>query len=74
MSSRYPPRYYDDATLKVLEQVFQDVWKTMHINGAPPETEHLLRDKVTQTLLHLVDQGIRDPAELRVETVNILRR
>jgi hypothetical protein len=31
MASKYPPRFYDDATLSILEHAFREVWRTVHM-------------------------------------------
>ena len=41
----------------------------MPIDGASPEKQHVLRDKVTQILLRLADQGISDKDALLAKTL-----
>jgi hypothetical protein len=71
MGSKYPSRFYDDATLRLLEEAFREVWTT--VRGVGDENDEMLGQKIAQILMHLVDQGIVNPNELRVRTLRNLQ-
>ena len=78
MGSKYPPRFYDDATLKVLEEAFRDVWKTVHMLDDLLEVDRVdddtLRRKITQNLLHFVDLGVTEPDDLSARTMRAISK
>jgi hypothetical protein len=71
MGGKYPSRFYDDATLRLLEEAFREVWTTVRDVGG--ENDEMLGQKIAQILMHLVDQGIANPDELRVRTLRNLQ-
>jgi hypothetical protein len=76
MASRYPPGYYDEAKLSVLEQAFRDVWITLSMNDAirAGKKDDDLRAVIVRRLMDLVAEGVTDPQELRRRTLMALPR
>jgi hypothetical protein len=71
MASQFPPGFYDEAKLSVLEQAFGDVWRTLAMNDAiqAGKRDDDLRAAVVRRLMDLVGEGITDPQELRRRTL-----
>ena len=71
MASRYPPGFYDEAKLLVLEQAFRDVWRTLSMNDAirAGKKDDDLRAAIVRRLMDLVAEGIIEPQELRKRTL-----
>jgi hypothetical protein len=71
MASRNPPRYYDDAMLRALEQASRDVWQVLKAHDLYPEWDEDpdLKTLLAEKLMALADAGIRDPQELRNRTL-----
>jgi hypothetical protein len=71
MASQYPPDFYDEAKLSVLEQAFRDVWRTLSMNDAirAGKKDDDLRMAIVRRLMDLVAEGITDPQELRKRTL-----
>jgi hypothetical protein len=67
MGSQYPPSFYDDETLAVLEQALRDVWRVLKAREPYPNWENNpdLTRHLAFKLMSLADAGVRDPEELR---------
>ena len=78
MGSKYPPRFYDDAKLTVLEQAFGEVWKTVHLMDDLLESDRVdddkLRQEITEHLLHFFDLGVREPGDLSARTMEVISK
>ena len=73
MASQFPPSFYDEEKLSVLEQAFRDVWRTLSMNDAigirTATNDYELRAAIVRRLMDLVAEGITDPRELRRRTL-----
>jgi len=66
MASRYPPGFYDEDALKVIEVAFHDIWDRLATSNPRQDTDvDGLRVAVIDQLLGLVGQGITDPLDMR---------
>ena len=71
MGSQYPPGFYDDNTLRVIEGAFREVWHSLAASNPNQDTDRQgLKVAVIDRLLGLVEQGITDPEDLRALTLS----
>ncbi len=69
MGSKYPPGFYSEKTLLTVEEVFREVWNTLEENDPQVANNSGLRIAVIDRLLTLLEEGVRDPDELRTLTL-----
>jgi hypothetical protein len=70
MASKDPPAFYSEKTLTAVEDVFREVWDTLTANEPHAANNAGLRVAVIHRLLEFIDEGVRDPDELRTLTLS----
>jgi hypothetical protein len=70
MGSNYPPAIYSEKTLRAVEDAFREVWQTLEANNPHVANNAGLRIAVIDRLLTLLEEGVRDPDELRTLTLS----
>lgn len=70
MGSKHPPGYYDEESLKTVEEAFRDIWNIFLTRNPSPTDRDLLRVAAVDRLLGLVGEGITDPDTLRALTLS----
>ena len=74
MGSNHHSSFYDDEALSALETAFRVVWQTVALSDPFRDTnkDDMLRIAILEQLMSLIRQGVRNPEELRAQTLRQL--
>jgi hypothetical protein len=74
MGSYRPRHYYDDETLRVMEEALRDVWAILKAHQPYPgwQSDPELKAELAYHLMALADAGVLDLAELRARALRSL--
>lgn len=71
MGSRYPPGFYDEHALRMIEDVFHQICEQLaRISLSEGCDNDALKVALVQQLLKSVEEGITDPTELQRVTLS----
>ena len=71
MGSMYPSRSRDEETVKTVEGAFREIWAELILsNPTRPPDRDKLRVAVIHELLELIEEGVTDPTELKLQTLS----
>jgi hypothetical protein len=74
MGPNYPLSFYDEEALSAIEAAFRKVWQTVALSDPFRDTrkDDMLRITILEQLMSLVKAGVRNPEELRAQTLRQL--